>query len=59
MSWEQEAANLLPPTQAEMDEWADGLVHHMAGDGTLLYFDPEQQKWLSHSQTRSMTSGGT
>lgn len=54
--WQQ----LPPPSQAEMDEWADGLVHQEARDGTLLHFDPEQRKWLPcPPPTKSMTSGDT
>jgi hypothetical protein len=44
-TWQEEAKTLPPPTQEEMDEYADGIVSHKASDGTMLYFDPKRREW--------------
>jgi hypothetical protein len=44
-TWQEEAQALPPPSQEEMDEYADGIVSHKASDGTILRFDPQRREW--------------
>lgn len=44
-TWEEEAKALPPPTPEEIEQYADGLVHHQASDGTLLEYNREKGIW--------------
>lgn len=44
-TWQEEARNLPPPTPAEIEDYADGVVHHRLNCGVEVFFDVKQQRW--------------
>lgn len=50
--WQVVANSLPAPTDEEIAQWADGIVHHRAADGTLLVFDRVQMRWFRKEEPR-------
>lgn len=44
-TWQEEAAELPPPSEEEIAEYAEGIVSHVTEDGTRLRFDLESRRW--------------
>lgn len=53
-SWQDEARNLPPPTAAEINDWAGGVVCARLSSGIEVFYDDEQKRWC---RVRSLGPG--